>query len=186
VQAVAIVLLCVLSAVTYGIVHDQITARLCVEYFTIGHPPVFHTDSPTRLAIGWGIIATWWVGAMLGVPLACAARMGRTNRRSAGSLVRPAAILLGVMAVSAVLAGLVGHVLASRGVVVLFEPLASRVPGAKHVAFLTALFAHNASYLIGFVGGIVLIVRVIVQRRSAVDAASDTASNTPWTARPRM
>ena len=45
-QWLAIVLLSVLTCVTYGIVHDQITARICVEYFTIGHPPVFDTDDP--------------------------------------------------------------------------------------------------------------------------------------------
>ena len=38
-----IVLLCVASAAVYGIVHDQVTARICVEYFTIGHAPVFDT-----------------------------------------------------------------------------------------------------------------------------------------------
>jgi hypothetical protein len=57
-QALAIVLLCVVMAATYGIVHDQITARICVEYFTIGHPPVFGTADPTLLGLGWGVIAT--------------------------------------------------------------------------------------------------------------------------------
>jgi hypothetical protein len=59
VEALKIILLCVLSAITYGILHDQVTARICVEYFTIGHPPMFATDSPTFLALGWGILATW-------------------------------------------------------------------------------------------------------------------------------
>jgi hypothetical protein len=54
-QSLAIVGLCGLSAVTYGIVHDQITARVCVEYFTIGHPPVFDTNSPTLLGLGWAL-----------------------------------------------------------------------------------------------------------------------------------
>ena len=52
-----IVLLSIASAIGYGILHDQVTARVCVEYFTIGHPPVFSTDSPTLLALGWGTIA---------------------------------------------------------------------------------------------------------------------------------
>ena len=54
VETVKIVLLCIAAAVVYGILHDQVTARVCVEYFTIGHPPVFNTDSPTLLALGWG------------------------------------------------------------------------------------------------------------------------------------
>jgi hypothetical protein len=36
----------------------------------------FHTTSPTLLAIGWGIIATWWVGLILGILAAPAARLG--------------------------------------------------------------------------------------------------------------
>lgn len=65
-----IVLLCIVSAVVYGILHDQVTARVCVEYFTIGHPQVFQTESPTLLALGWGIIATWWSGLLVGIALA--------------------------------------------------------------------------------------------------------------------
>ena len=67
-ESLKIVLLCILSAILYGILQDQVTARVCVEYFTIGHPPVFNTESPTLLALGWGVIATWWVGLLLGIP----------------------------------------------------------------------------------------------------------------------
>jgi len=61
-EALKIAVTCIVAAVLYGIVHDQFTARICIEYFTIFHPPVFHTQSPTLLGIGWGILATWWVG----------------------------------------------------------------------------------------------------------------------------
>lgn len=44
VEIVKIVLLCIVAAALYGIVHDQFTARICVEYFSIGHPPLFHSD----------------------------------------------------------------------------------------------------------------------------------------------
>src|SRR3954465_1193790 len=93
-----IVLLSILAAVVYGIVHDQVTARICVEYFTVGHPPVFNTESPTLLGLGWGVIATWWVGLILGVPLAIAARAGRRPKRSAAGLVPRILVLLGCMA----------------------------------------------------------------------------------------
>lgn len=73
-ESLKIILLCILSAVLYGILHDQVTARVCVEYFTVAHPPIFHTTSPTLLAIGWGILATWWVGLILGVPAAVVSR----------------------------------------------------------------------------------------------------------------
>ncbi|MCA9283601.1 MAG: hypothetical protein KDA22_00185 [Phycisphaerales bacterium] len=166
-QAVGIVALCIASAVAYGILHDQVTARVCVEYFTIGHPPVFSTESPTLLGLGWGVIATWWVGLLIGIPLALAARAGRRPPRSARSLVRPILVLLAVMAGCALIAGVAGFVLGERGAVVLLEPLASRVPEDRHARFLADLWAHSASYAVGFVGGIVVVVQVWRSRGAA-------------------
>ena len=159
-RAVAIILLSVASAVVYGILHDQVTARVCVEYFTIGHAPVFPTESPTLLGIGWGVIATWWVGLLLGVPLAAAARAGRRPKRDVRSLVRPITRLLLVMAACAAIAGVTGYALGRSGWVYLLEPLASRVPGDRHARFLADLWAHRASYLVGFLGGLVVVAGV--------------------------
>ena len=160
----AIVVLCVLAAVTYGILHDQVTARICVEYFTIGHVPIFGTDDPTRLGLGWGVLATWWVGVMLGVPLAMVARIGKRPKRTAGSLIKPLVVLMAVSAVCAVVAGVTGAWLGSAGTVVLPSPLFDEVPKPQHVAFIADLFAHNASYLAGFVGGGIVIAWVWVGR----------------------
>jgi hypothetical protein len=44
-----ILLLSIAAACAYGVAHEQVTARVCVEYFTIGRPPVFRTENPTRL-----------------------------------------------------------------------------------------------------------------------------------------
>jgi hypothetical protein len=99
----AIVALSILACVTYGILHDQITARICVEYFTIGHAPLLNTDDPTILGLGWGVIATWWVGVLLGIPLAAAARLGHWPKREPATLVRP---LTRLMMVSAVVAAI--------------------------------------------------------------------------------
>lgn len=163
--AFSIVAMCITAAIAYGIAHDLVTAHLCVEYFTIGHPPVFGTESPTLLALGWGVIATWWVGLILGLLLAFAAVRGRRPVRTARSLVRPVAVLLLVMAVGAALAGLIGLFVARQGWVILLEPLASRVPVERHVVFLADLWAHSASYLFGFVGGLVLAGGVWRSRR---------------------
>ena len=163
-QFAAIVILCVVASVAYGVVHDQITARICVEYFTIGHPPVFDTNDPTLLGLGWGVIATWWVGLILGVLLGVASRAGALPKFTAARLVRPLAVMLLVVAGLAGAAGVAGHVAATRRGVWLLEPMASRVPADRHVAFLTDLWAHLASYAGGFLGGIVLCVYVIVRR----------------------
>jgi hypothetical protein len=86
-------------------------------------------------------------------------------------MVRPIAILMAVMATMALVAGLVGWLLAERGVVFLVEPMATRVPAEKHVAFLVDLWAHSASYFVGFVGGIVVIVQVWRSRTTPGNAA---------------
>lgn len=164
-QSLGIILMCIAAAVGYGIAHDQVTARVCVEYFTVGHPPVFMTNDPTLLGIGWGIIATWWVGLMLGVPLAVAARAGSQKKRSVTSLLAPVAGLLVIMAGCALVAGTIGWLLASRGAVFLVGPIAEKLPPEKHVAFLADLWAHSASYLVGFVGGAIVIARVWRSRK---------------------
>jgi hypothetical protein len=89
-----IILICVAAAIAFGVVHDQVTARVCLEYFTVFHPPVFATQSPTALAFGWGVIATWWVGLFLGLLLTLAARAGSRPKQTASQQLRPIAKLL--------------------------------------------------------------------------------------------
>src|SRR4051812_49332002 len=93
-ETIKILALSILAAVIYGILHDQITARLCVEYFTVGYPPVFDTDDPTLLALGWGVIATWWVGAIMGVFLVLVARLGSRPKMAARDLVVPIILMM--------------------------------------------------------------------------------------------
>jgi len=163
-QSLRIILLALLAAIGYGIAHDQVTARICVEYFTIGHPPVFPTDSPTLLAIGWGIIATWWVGLPLGLLLSAAAQLGSRPPITATYLRRPIAVLLLVMAASAAVAGVVGGVLAVMGQVWLVAPMSALVPPERQLPFLVDLWMHSASYASGIVGGVALAVWTWRQR----------------------
>jgi len=159
-KSLSIIGMSILACVIYGILHDQITARLCVEYFTIFHAPVFGTDDPTLLGIGWGILAAWWVGLILGVPLAIVARGGKLPKRVPAELVRPMTTLMAVAASVATIAGIVGFIAASKGWIWMAEPWASRIPPERHVLFLTDLWAHNASYGVGFIGGLVIIALV--------------------------
>jgi hypothetical protein len=156
-QFLAIVALSITAAVIYGIAHDQITVRICLEYFTIGHPPIFATTSPTLLALGWGVVATWWMGLALGLGVALASRAGARPAVDARALARPIGILLAVMAIAALLSGSLVAVLASQGKVSLWEPMSSLIPEESQIGFLTDLAAHSASYLVGGVGGIVLM-----------------------------
>jgi hypothetical protein len=166
-ESLKIIAFCIFSACLYGIAHDQITARVCVEYFTIGHPRILDTDSPLLLGIAWGIVATWWVGALLGCAIAIVARAGSRPKLSPSEVARPVVILMLVAAVSALLAGLVGYSLGKEGHVFLLEPIASRVSREKHAAFLANLWAHSASYLVGFIGGVVVCAKLYRRRSQA-------------------
>ena len=170
-EAFKIVGLCLVAAMGYGVVHDQITARICVEYFTVGHDNPFPTDSPTLLGLAWGIFATWWVGLIIGVALVVAARVGRRPKRTAASLVRPVLRLLAVMAVSTLLAGVGGYVAAEFGVIKLNRYLAERLPTSRHAVFLTCGASHLASYWVGFVGGGIQMAVIFVGRKRGGGAA---------------
>jgi hypothetical protein len=156
-EALKIAAICVIAAVLYGIVHDQFTARICIEYFTIFHPPIFHTQSPTLLGIGWGILATWWVGVFFAVPLTLAARAGSSPALRASELLPSVISLLAIMGVSAVLFGTIGYTLARNGVLAT-DWLTFTASPALRYRFMADWWAHTASYGTAFVGGVVLCV----------------------------
>ena len=164
-ESLKIVLLCVLSAVVYGILHDQVTARVCVEYFTIGHPPIFETDSPTLIALGWGTIATWWVGFYLSIPAVFLCRLGSWPKLDAARLVRPVVGLMVVTACGSLLAGIAGYLAAKAGWVQFGELIPFLDPPERRIVFLADLWAHLAAYGIGFLGGMVLWGWIVFRRR---------------------
>jgi hypothetical protein len=150
--------MCVFAAILYGILHDQITARICLEYFTVFHPPVFATQSPTWLALGWGIIASWWVGAFLGILLAIAARAGSRRKLSAALLSKSIGKLLLAMGGGALLAGLLGYFLSRHGIIFPPEWVSAQLTPAANARFMADWWAHNASYAVGIIGGLVLCI----------------------------
>lgn len=161
-----IVLLAVFAAVGYGIAHDLVTVRVSLEYFTVGHPSVFNTTSPTLLALGWGVLATWWVALSLGFLLAAVSQNGRRHpplgtRTVVGLIVR----LLAVMALAALLSGALGFVLASRDLLELPPDVASAVRESRHDRFIAARWAHGASYVVGIAGGLIIIAVAWQMRR---------------------
>jgi hypothetical protein len=156
-EALKIAITCLVAAVIYGVIHDQVTARICVEYFTIFHPPIFHTHSPTLLGFGWGIVATWWVGAFFSVPLILAARAGSRPVLAASELIRPIGVLLVFIATNAALFGLIGYSLAKKGIIDTEWLIFSDAPATRY-RFMADWWPHTASYASAFIGGIVLCV----------------------------
>lgn len=155
-----IISLGIFAAIAYGIVHDQITIRICPEYFTIGHPRIVPTSDLTLLALFWGVFATWWVGLAAGIVLAASARIGSRPKWPASRLVKPVFAIGAGSALLATIAGSVGYLLANNGIVYLLPHLAKRIPRSAHVSFLTDLWIHNASYAGGILGSIGLAIYI--------------------------
>lgn len=152
-QALLIVVWSMLTYMVYVIIHDQITACISVEYFTVGHAPVFDTQDRTLLGLGWGVLAAWWVDLLLEIPLATLARIGNRPKYTPKSLIRPVLLLSGCSAVLAAASGVTALVLATNGWISLHPEMSSRLPPDKHTPFLVDLWIHKASYTGGFVDG---------------------------------
>jgi hypothetical protein len=162
VETLKIILTSIGAGIIYGIIHDQITARVCIEYFTVFHPKVIESNSPTLLALTWGVIATWWAGAILGTMLAVAARAGSRPALNTSNLIRPITKLLAVMAVSALVEGIAGYTLTRLGFVsaaawIAFNP-------SRDAVLMADWWAHTASYGSAFIGGSVLCVLTFCRR----------------------
>jgi hypothetical protein len=156
VKTTQIVLLSVLAACTYGVVHDQITVRLCLEYFTVAHPPLFPTSSPTLLALCWGAAATAGIGVLQGIILALVSQSRGPVPYSVLRLGRSIVVLLAVMGASAFTAGTVGYQLSRGGFISVPAGFAQAVPAHERDRFMAVWFAHGASYLVGLAGGALL------------------------------
>lgn len=162
-QTVAIVALSTFAACLYGVLHDLVTAHVCLQYFTEFHPDLGIAPDPIAQALAWGVIATWWVGLPLGGVVAFANLFGSRPHLSTRQLVKPISVLLIVMAICAAAAGGIGYLVG--------EPITSMVfPEGQHYGsefgrrFGAVLFTHNASYFSGIFGGIALAVWVWVKR----------------------
>ena len=171
-----ILLVCVLAACAYGVAHDLLTAHLCVEYFTIGHPRILITEEPLPLALFWGVFATWWVGAGLGAALAWAAGAGPAPAWGPARVLPGILRLLASMGGLALLAGLLGGWLASGERIVLLGELAERVPAERHARYLACLWAHTTSYAVGALGGLALVLRTRQARRKELPASNPVSS----------
>lgn len=161
-----IIFLCILAAVIFGVIHDQITARICIEYFTIGHHDI-GTSNPTIVGLYWGVVATWWVGAGLGIVLAAVSRLGSWPKRDPASLIRPVAVVMITAGCFAAIAGVAGWIAASNRWVYLVGRIANEVPTHRHVPFLVDLWMHLASYATAAIGGLVVVIWVLLNRQRA-------------------
>ena len=178
-----IMALAVGAGALYGILHDQVTARICLEYFSRG----FHqanvtywpstgilgaakgilqtTASPTVTACIWGPIATFEVGLYSGTLLAAVSRFGKRDKYTAKKLVKPVATVMAVTGICSALAlnfptnrNFIGSRSVTQGVSL--ENLDS---------FWRCASAHNTAYTVGAIATVGAALWVLYQRLKATD-----------------
>jgi hypothetical protein len=112
------------AAVAYGIINDQVTVRVCPEYFTQGfhrsnvrgmglskerQNMLLDKNNPTKIGLWWGVNATWWFGALLGVPTIAAARVGSWPKLQMEDLVKPVGVGVAGLLGTGLVAGIIGY-----------------------------------------------------------------------------
>ncbi|HEV2287391.1 MAG TPA: hypothetical protein VGR81_00395 [Candidatus Acidoferrales bacterium] len=168
-ESLKIVLVSVAAAMGYGIVHDEVTIRVCAEYFTVAHAhlPLLHSSSATIVALGWGVATSWWAGLAIGIALAIAARAGSLHKFTWRDFLRPIAWLLFAMAAVAALAGFAGWWLTETGRITAMQAWAAMLPFDRQGVFMADVWAHASNYLSGSIGGLLLVAHTLWQRVSA-------------------
>lgn len=162
-----IIAVCIVAMTVYGVVQDQFSARLCPEYFTVGHPPIEGLTDPTLLGLAWGFLGAWWGGLLMGASLGLTATLGDpATRLSLREVLPGVGVVMGVIALGTLLAGASAWV--NGGVVGLSlgGPLGQAVPEASHRAFFTVACAHFGTYVTAVAGSVALCLLAAWQRRA--------------------
>jgi hypothetical protein len=166
------------AAGLYGALHDQASFTVSPDYFFALKFHQFHIPSHLQNRVGAGIVgwrATWWMGAIIAVPLLAAGLLFPDARSYARHTLAAFAVAAGV----ALAFGVGALALASFTIDANHLPPYHFPAGvADRVAFARVGMMHNASYLggvVGILGGLIYLAvsrwRSIGDRRGATRGA---------------
>jgi len=153
-----------IAIVGYGVLQDQISVRLCPEYFTVFHPPIAGVSDPTLLGVAWGFLGSWWGGICLGYSAGLTATLGKRPKLSPRELVVPLVILLLVLAAVVSIAGLSVWRHAEMFEVKLDQGFNAMLPLERHRGLLIVACYHMVAYAVAILGGLVLCVWIHLER----------------------
>jgi hypothetical protein len=158
-------LLGLVAMVGYAMLQDQVSVRLCPEYFTQLHPPIPNLTDPTLLGVGWGFLGAWWGGILLGYAVGLTATLGPRPKLSPRELVRPMLLLVGSVTAAAAITGVSVWRHAEVLGVSLDPGNARLVPAIRHRELLVVACYHFSAYACATLGGVALCVWVWTERR---------------------
>ena len=156
----------------YGMAQDQISARLCPEYFTVLHNPIPGLTDPTLLGLAWGFLGAAGGGVAMGYAVGLTATVGRNPQLTVRELLRPMLALVAAVAGVTTITGLSAYRHADMFAIRLDPVLDSRVPTTRHHELFAVASYHLAAYLSAVIGSVILCAWVVRERsrRAAPDA----------------
>lgn len=160
-EGLRIILMCIGLSIAYGIPHDQISVRICPEYLTEWHEKLVNTDNPTLVALAFGVAATWWVGAALGILMAMAAQLGPFPVVSSRRVLW---VVVGVLVMTALSAAIGGFWATGHPTGHIPVSFAAEVPADLQHRFGICYWMHTCSYLGGAVFGFLATAGVWIHR----------------------
>jgi hypothetical protein len=175
-----ILLRCIIAALIYGAINDQITTTVSWEYFAYGKglAEVLPVNEPPNSALfRWeaakvGMKATWSAGLLIGVALLIANNPFRNlPRLPYRRLVQLVPVVLGVAAVTSAFLALAGYFGAFVGFNSDFQEMV-RVDQWRPRRFMAVYGEHLGGYVGGLSGTVIAVTCIIRARRRLRDTAS--------------
>src|SRR5262245_43522799 len=159
-SALRITLACFAAMCAYSVLLDMVSVRLSQEYFTSGQVSPVPTDSPTLMAVGWGLHGGASGGVFLGIALALVSTLGQKPPLTMRELWPGLLCYFAVMAYVALAAGLGGWCggRARVGGVRLGGGWGGVVAAGPQARFVAVWCAHVGASVTGMVGAVVVCV----------------------------
>jgi hypothetical protein len=153
-----------IAVVIYAVIQDQVSVRLCPEYFTLFHNSIPGLKDPTLLGATWGFLASWWGGVMMGYSAGLCATLGKRPQLAPREIILPLIVLmLGITTVVAISGFSVWRHSEMFGVRI--DPgLSMMLPPERHQPLLVVACYHFVAYATSVIGGIVLCVWISRER----------------------
>ena len=167
-----VILSCFIGAI-YGIVHDQLTYSISPEYYTKFKFNQFGlaedgipVQSPRLMAVVAGIMATWWMGYIIGAILGLVGLIHKDSKQMFTVTMKAILITMVIAFITGLIGLLYGYIsLESQPEhFSIFHPDISE-PVIDIKSFEMVGLMHNFSYLGGLIGMIAGIVYSIFQKR---------------------
>jgi len=159
-----------------GVLMDQVSARLCPEYFTVLHNPIDGLTEPTLVGIVWGFLGSAGGGLAMGCAAGIAATVGKRPPLAVRDIIRPMLVAVAGVAAAVALTGAIVWWNADGLRVQLDTESGPPIPPERHVAALTVACYHMAAYASAMIASIALCIWISRER-----ANRSVSSHTPIT-----